>query len=199
MSISEKRTGKNVVRKRGKSHVRNRHIEKVSDGSHALKLTFREALDIFVQAKKSEGVRPRTLSDYRQHMKYLAEFLTEFYPEINVIQDLTTEIIHDYIIYLKDRRTPYSGIENRERAQKGLSANTINIRLRTLRTMSRTVRQTIRSNRTASRTLCRTRRTSRRTTRTAADRITDNRYTGKSRRTIPRQRKARLLTTRKAR
>jgi integrase/recombinase XerD len=127
-----------IVRKRGKSHVRSRRVESSNNNSAStLQLTFAEGLELFVQAKKSEGVRQRTVNDYRQHIKYLTQFLDEFHPDLTVIQDLTPEIIRSYIVYLKDERTPYDGIKNRERKKKGLSASTINIRLRTLRTMCR--------------------------------------------------------------
>ena len=100
-------------------------------------LTFQEALEIFVTAKKAEGMRPRTIHDYYKHMEWFQRFLSEFHPDITKIQQLTPEIIRSYIAYMKEERKPYAGVEEREKETKGLSVNTINIRLRTLRVMCR--------------------------------------------------------------
>ncbi|MCH5586031.1 phage integrase SAM-like domain-containing protein [Shimazuella sp. AN120528] len=82
-------------------------------------------------------MRPRTIHDYYQHMGWFQRFLSSFYPDIKHIQQLTTDLIRNYINYLKDERNPFAGIDKRERARKELAVSTINIRLRTLRTMCR--------------------------------------------------------------
>jgi integrase/recombinase XerD len=94
--------------------------------------TIDEALEIFIRAKEAEGVRPRTIKDYRQHIRYLLDYIGRqpFY-----LDELTAQLIRDYINYLRKERNAYEGVENREKETKGLSVNTINIRLRTLRTM----------------------------------------------------------------
>jgi integrase/recombinase XerD len=97
--------------------------------------TVDEALEVFIQAKEAEGVRERTVHDYRQHIHYLKEFMRESDSTIHHINELTSQIIRQYILYMKDERTPYEGVEGRESKRKGLSITTINIRLRTLRTM----------------------------------------------------------------
>ncbi|MGX9706962.1 tyrosine-type recombinase/integrase [Laceyella tengchongensis] len=133
--MSEKR--KTPVRERkGKSHVKERKAV-VSNVSMVQELTFDEALELFVTAKKAEGMRPRTIHDYYKHMEWFRRFLSEFYPDVTTIQQLTPEVIRSYITYMKDERSPYEGDERREKAIKGLSVNTINIRLRTLRVMCR--------------------------------------------------------------
>ncbi|RFU60971.1 tyrosine-type recombinase/integrase [Peribacillus glennii] len=93
--------------------------------------TIDEALDIFVKAKEAEGVRPRTVENYRQHVSYLRAFLGEGFN----IDELTPEVIRDYIIYLRVERPRYEGSEGRKFTKVGLSVNTINMRLRTLKTM----------------------------------------------------------------
>ncbi|MDK1004077.1 tyrosine-type recombinase/integrase [Bacillus subtilis] len=104
-----------------------------------VKYSLEEALEIFVQAKEAEGLRPRTIKDYRQHISYLREFLSEEYPEvIEDINALTAQIIRAYINYLRKDRRPYEGAEHRKVVEReGLSVNTINMRLRTLKTMCR--------------------------------------------------------------
>ncbi|MBP1080781.1 tyrosine-type recombinase/integrase [Bacillus capparidis] len=97
--------------------------------------TLDEALEAFIKAKEAEGVRPRTIHDYRKHIQYLKMFLKECNYDISDINELTAKVIREYIIYMKQTKMAYKGIENREKEVAGLSVNTINIRLRTLKTM----------------------------------------------------------------
>lgn len=132
-----KKPRKTPVRERkGKSAVKERRAVTSAADSFP-ELTFQEALELFVNAKKAEGMRPRTIHDYHKHMEWFRRFLSEFYPDVTTIQQLTVDIIRHYINYLKDERNPYAGDKTREKAVKGLSVNTINIRLRTLRAMCR--------------------------------------------------------------
>jgi integrase/recombinase XerD len=134
--MSENRRKTPVRERKGKSYVKERKTM-VSNVSMVQELTFDEALELFVTAKKAEGMRPRTIHDYYKHMEWFRRFLSEFYPDVTTIQQLTPEVIRSYITYMKDERSPYEGDERREKAIKGLSVNTINIRLRTLRVMCR--------------------------------------------------------------
>ncbi|MEX5835817.1 tyrosine-type recombinase/integrase [Bacillus velezensis] len=101
--------------------------------------TIEEALRIFIQAKEAEGLRSRTIKDYRQHISYLSEFLLENHPDvIDDVNSLTTNHVREYINYLRNDRRPYKGAEHRKEIDRsGLAVNTINIRLRTLKTMCR--------------------------------------------------------------
>ncbi|WP_083964274.1 tyrosine-type recombinase/integrase [Shimazuella kribbensis] len=105
--------------------------------NNSYEITLEEALELFVNAKKAEGMRLRTIHDYYQHIEWFRRFLSEFYPDVNFIQQLTADLIRNYINYLKDERNPFAGIDKRERPRKGLAVSTINIRLRTLCTMCR--------------------------------------------------------------
>lgn len=98
----------------------------------SIRYTIDEALDIFVKAKEAEGMRPRTLDDYRRHM----EFFKRYIPEVIVyVDEVTPILIRDYITYLRKDHHAYEGVEGREKADRGLSVTTINIRLRTMKTM----------------------------------------------------------------
>lgn len=99
-----------------------------------IEYTIDEALEIFIRAKEAEGVRPRTIKDYRSHVKYLKEYLNTR-DDFKVISDLNSQMIRDYIIYLKDGKKAYEGAKHRKELDRGLSPTTINIRLRTLKTM----------------------------------------------------------------
>lgn len=93
-----------------------------------------EALDIFVRAKEAEGVRKGTIGGYRDVVRYLCDWLGE---ETIYVNEITADMIREYINYLRIERTPYEGDEQRQRTNKKLSVNTINIRIRTLRTIFR--------------------------------------------------------------
>jgi len=94
--------------------------------------TIREALEIFISAKEAEGIRPRTVLDYRQHAEYFARYMQndEF-----LISEITPERIREYVNYLRKERRAYDGDDTRVKSEKGLSVNTINTRLRTMKTM----------------------------------------------------------------
>ncbi|WP_057766115.1 tyrosine-type recombinase/integrase [Cytobacillus praedii] len=94
--------------------------------------TINEALDIFVRAKEAEGVRPGTVRNYRSVVRYLQDWLDN---GSHFINDLTADMIREYINYLRNDRSLYEGDEIRQNNDKKLSVNTINIRIRTLRTM----------------------------------------------------------------
>lgn len=93
-----------------------------------------EALGIFVRAKEAGGVRPGTIDGYYATMRYFCEWLSV---DIRYINDIDADTIRRYINYLRIERTPYEGDKQRQRTGKKLSVNTINIRIRTMRTMFR--------------------------------------------------------------
>lgn len=98
----------------------------------AIRYTIEEALDLFVQAKEAEGVRPRTVGNYREHITYLRRYIDR---EPIYVDELTAELIRGCLLYLLRKRVAYEEIASRSHVQKGLSPQTINMRLRTLRTM----------------------------------------------------------------
>ena len=54
--------------------------------------TIDKALDIFIQSKEAEGLRPRSIENYREHTKYLIRYINRlpFY-----IDELTPTLIRD--------------------------------------------------------------------------------------------------------
>ncbi|WP_286884060.1 tyrosine-type recombinase/integrase [Aneurinibacillus sp. UBA3580] len=103
------------------------HVQRIDT-----RYTLDDALDIFVRAKEAEGMRPRTLADYRRHMEFFKRYLPS---DITYIDEITPSLIRDYITYLRKEHRAYEGVEGREKTEKGLSITTINIRLRTMKTM----------------------------------------------------------------
>lgn len=94
--------------------------------------TIDKALDIFIQSKEAEGLRPRSIENYREHTKYLMRYINRspFY-----IDELTPTLIREYLLFLSQERVPYEELGKRARTNKGLSPYTVNLRLRLLKTM----------------------------------------------------------------
>lgn len=123
---------KTVIKQRG-TLIKERQQGSNSTDSLKIDYTIQEALEIFLKAKVAEGLRDSTLVEYNRHISYLTGYLTLHSPSFNRVDDLTPSLIRSYITYLKSQKA-YAGDEQREK-NTTLSVNTINIRLRTLRTM----------------------------------------------------------------
>lgn len=97
-------------------------------------LTLNEAFDFVVSAKRAEGIRDRTLKDYRKMWGYFTDWLAENY-EVDYVSDLTSEVFRNYINWMKYDKPKYSGHKfiNSDRQGVGLSDTTININLRSIR------------------------------------------------------------------
>lgn len=95
------------------------------------------AFQSFLNAKSAEGVRERTKNDYHSHWKYFKEFLSVKHKEVKSIDDLSPDLIREYINFMQFDKVQYENDEHRTNHPQGLSATTINIRLRTLKAMCR--------------------------------------------------------------
>jgi len=89
-----------------------------------------------VSAKRVEGVRDRTLKDYIKMFEYFRTWLDDNY-EIQYFDEITTDIIRNYINYCKYDKPKYSGHKFIDSNQQeiGLSDTTININLRCLKSI----------------------------------------------------------------
>lgn len=94
-------------------------------------------------AKRSQGLRERTLKDYNKHFGYFCTWLTENYPELQFIDELTTSIIRDHINYMRYDAKRYANHKyiNSEKQRIGLSDITVNIRHRTLKAIFNQLRR----------------------------------------------------------
>lgn len=120
---SDPRTGKKVVR--GKVNTAPR-----VPSDYALD----DAFELFFSVKKSEGMRKRTLDDYRTHWRYFRRWIDENYAEIK-LREVTSKVLREYVSYMADGRTKYAGVEKRVMDGVKLAPATVAIRLRTLTTM----------------------------------------------------------------
>lgn len=100
--------------------------------------TLQQALTIFIRAKEAENVRPRTIQEYIRHIQYLSDYMTEILGLSRAkLSDLDADLIRGYIRYLLTNKRRYEGVNGRKDTYVGLSPTTVNIRLRTLKTMCR--------------------------------------------------------------
>lgn len=100
-------------------------------GSTSLDLAF----DLFYSAKRAENIRERTLADYRSYWRYFNEWLKRAYPNVNMLRQLTTEIIRDYVAYMQHDHTRYGSDPYRMKDDRKLSPATVKSRLRAIQTM----------------------------------------------------------------
>lgn len=92
------------------------------------------AFELFYNVKRAEGMRDRTLADYKTHWRYFREWVDARYPDIK-LREVTQSVLREYVMYMANGRTKYEGVDNRVLAGVTLSPSTVSIRLRTLRTM----------------------------------------------------------------
>lgn len=102
-------------------------------------ITAAEALETFITAREAKGLRASTLRLHRQNFGFFIDYLRdERGVEGVLLRDISADMIRDYIVFMRRGKTLYEGVEGRNKAgKKGLSVNTINIRLRSLRAMCR--------------------------------------------------------------
>ncbi|GIP54736.1 tyrosine-type recombinase/integrase [Paenibacillus vini] len=97
------------------------------------RITFEQALDFAVAAKKAEGLRERTLIDYAKNYGYFTDWVKKAHPDIEYVDEISPQIIRDHITYMKYDHIRYDGHRNIKTEDVGLSDTSVNIRLRTLK------------------------------------------------------------------
>lgn len=115
---TNERKGKAIVKRRTKAKV-----DEVKEFGYSID----QAFDYFISLKKTEGVREATMNDYFKLMKYFREWLSEQYPDLAKVEEITTQILREYIIYLSEERY------NEATDDYGLSPYTVNVRIRFLK------------------------------------------------------------------
>ena len=126
--------GRKFIAERGQKISRDDRQIHHDQHTNDVRYTIHDAVKVFIQAKEAEGIRKSTIKGYDDTVRYFREWLNN---DIEFIDQITSTILREYINYLKNERLPYQGDDQRERTKKGLSVNTINIRLRNLKTLFR--------------------------------------------------------------
>ncbi|MBT2682627.1 tyrosine-type recombinase/integrase [Bacillus sp. ISL-37] len=115
---------------------RNRVNKLVNSSKTYPQLTFEQAIDLVVSGKRAEGVRDRTLRDYVKMWGYFTGWLFANY-ELETVDELSVEHFRNYINYMKYDKRKYDGHKfiDADRQSIGLADTTININLRSLRSL----------------------------------------------------------------
>lgn len=71
----------------GRKAVRGRQVSKNS--SSAVKYTLQQAFDMFFHAKAAEGLRKRTLADYKTHHRYFVQWLALKHPDVTLLRNIS--------------------------------------------------------------------------------------------------------------
>lgn len=116
-------------------NIRHSRVTSRSNVKNYPRLTFDQACDMVISGKKMEGCRDRTIQDYVKDWGYFKKWIGENYPDVKHVDEITTEMIRNYISYLKYDARRYADHKyiNAENQRIGLKDTTINIRLRTYR------------------------------------------------------------------
>jgi integrase/recombinase XerD len=121
--------------RKGKRTVANRSFNEETQTDQGK--TLRGLFETFFRAKELEGLRERTLKEHRTTFKYFLSFLEKRYPNIQYVDEVTTEIIRDYVYYMSKEKRLWDDHTKAscqfKTDKKGLSPFTVNIRLRTLK------------------------------------------------------------------
>jgi integrase/recombinase XerD len=98
--------------------------------------TISQAFELFIHAKAAEGLRERTLRDYRDHQRWFADWLIETRPKVQMAQEISPQILREYIYYLTYNKQYYGDhpIKSKQtKERQGLSPGSINIRITTMK------------------------------------------------------------------
>ncbi|MCA1319766.1 tyrosine-type recombinase/integrase [Bacillus tianshenii] len=120
-----------------KKRARRKPVGELAHKESLPKITLDQALDFTIAGKKAEGLRERTLKDYVKMWGYFTDWLAINYPEIEHADELTPNTFRNYVNYMKYDAKRYDGhvYINADEQRVGLKDTTINIRLRTYRSM----------------------------------------------------------------
>ena len=92
----------------------------------------------FYHAKVAEGRKDRTLESYRENYGFFVEYL-DLRGYGHDVRLVTTDLIRDYIVWMLNEKVRFDGHKFKSEAEQtvGLSATSVNTRLKTLRTFFR--------------------------------------------------------------
>lgn len=82
-----------------KKRLTNRNVNE-NKGNNS-NFTFQQAFDYFLSSKKAEGLRKPTFTSYNEHFNFFMNWLKEHYSEVKFVNDLSTQIIRQYVNYLR--------------------------------------------------------------------------------------------------
>ncbi|KMY50560.1 tyrosine-type recombinase/integrase [Peribacillus loiseleuriae] len=104
--------------------IRRGRIEQPKD---EIKVSFEDAFEYFLTAKKSEGLREKTIISHKEHYDFFVNWLKKAHVDIKYIDEISAPLVREYIVFMKDERYNY------KKKEIGLAPQTINARIRFLK------------------------------------------------------------------
>lgn len=106
------------------------------DGTPEIRMELQAALTYFINAKKAENLKPKTLVDYELNVQFFVNWLHEFYrDDVKFVGDVTTTHIREYAIWCATERRLYDGHPyRRNETDKRLSTASVNTRIGAVKT-----------------------------------------------------------------
>lgn len=99
--------------------------------------TLEEAVDFVVKIKRANNLKEKTINDYVKNMRYFMEWVADQQYDEITIQDVTADMLRDYVIWCANEKEYYAGHPFKsefKKEQRGLSPASVNVRIRVLRT-----------------------------------------------------------------
>ncbi|PAD35959.1 tyrosine-type recombinase/integrase [Terribacillus saccharophilus] len=122
-----------MVRKRNRGNAR-KGISPKQIRTNYVTQTLDEYFDLFYDIKTAEGKASSTLEQYRNNYKFFKRFLDMRYPYIS-ISEIDRKVCRDYIRYMREEAVRWENHKFLPKSSQtvGLSIETVNTRLKTLR------------------------------------------------------------------
>lgn len=125
MQKADKRKGRKMIR------------ERITDSEEKVLCSYSliEAIDLFMNVKRSQNLKERTLKGYRINLMYFLDWLKEYYQEMNV-EEISLPILREYVLWCANDKKFYDGHPFKSDIDKercGLSPASVNVRIRVLK------------------------------------------------------------------
>lgn len=109
--------------------MRKRVHKRITDDEDIIvSFSFQQAFDYFYSAKKSEDMRKSTLITYNEHFNFFMNWLKISSHTLTLASELSLQIVREYINYMREDHYNFKSKRN------GLSSQTINARIRFIKT-----------------------------------------------------------------
>jgi integrase/recombinase XerD len=118
-----------------KGRVQIRERVSVEPSVELTSYSLEEALALFINVKKAENLKERTLRDYETNMRYFFEWVTTYIGDVTV-DKITLQILRDYVLWCANEKGYYEGHpfkSEMDKDRKGLSPASVNVRIRVLK------------------------------------------------------------------
>lgn len=123
--LNDKRTGKKQVGKR---------LETKEVGLPCFTLS--EAVQYVMVLKRAKNLKERTVTGYLNNMQYFIDWVLLRYGDLT-ISEITAPVLREYVLWCSNEKDYYGGHPFKQEygaGRKGLSASSVNVRIRVLKT-----------------------------------------------------------------